>query len=385
MMCSHVQQQERLLIENPVLKTEEKFRWWGQNDTFRKCKHKELVIIRYSSNLSRIISELYWNSTPFRKNTISCDGWWWPDELIPASGNCQTSPKDVQMACERTAVISPSENHHSLFWLLCFPRNSGQQDEDWLSCQEMNAGVRLWSVGGELSGEVSSGGWRGRTWALFLLKRPAAVGKKPFSDLPLWSWWTAVPPEGGGGVASNCLRPGCVCFLQPATRLLPWHAAACRCLSGARGRMKFKSSSIGRWTHQMLISPPPMGGATVIRDEGGGVCSSPAALITCWLEVQLLLQRRQNVALWDSGVDDSGVRVVFSQLYKPLPVTHAGCDLPTRRWIRAYSPGRACEGRAETHKHVAEEQITQQRSHLVPLAAQNNSNLSLGNSQQQFT
>lgn len=55
------------------------------------------------------------------------------------------------------------------------------------------------------------------------------------------------------------------------------------------------------------------------------------------------------MALWESDVDDSGAGVMFSQLYKPLPVTQADSDPPAG----AYSPGRACGNRADTHKHVA--------------------------------
>lgn len=46
--------------------------------------------------------------------------------------------------------------------------------------KEINGGVRLLNVVGGLS-------HRGGTWALFLLKRPAAVRKKLFSDLALWT------------------------------------------------------------------------------------------------------------------------------------------------------------------------------------------------------
>lgn len=34
------------------------------------------------------------------------------------------------------------------------------------------------------------------------------------------------------------------------------------------------------------------------------------------------------MALWESNVDDSGAGVMFSQLYKPLPVTQADSDPP---------------------------------------------------------
>lgn len=272
-----------------------------------------------------------------------CDDWW-PDELIPASGNRQTSPKRLENGWWEDSRHLPIWKWFLSFWLLCFLCSSGQQDEDWSSCQGKKRGKRLmqewdYEVWAEGSKERSLAGG---TWALFLLKRPAAVRKKPFSDLPLWSWWTAVPP---GGVASNRLCTGCVLFLaRQQTAAIQLSSLMCcspplslaRCALYADGPQEeslrtVRANEVQEQLHRTLNSPDvdfPLWAEPLPSEMRAAVSADSRNLTTWWLEVQLLVQRRQNIAWWESSVDDSGVRVMFSQLYKPLRVTRADCELP---------------------------------------------------------
>lgn len=86
----------------------------------KKCKHKELMIIWYSRDLSRIFSAFQWNLTPFSKIRFHAMA----DRPMSSFLRLETVIhllKDVQMANERTAVISPSENDSSIFVCSVFP------------------------------------------------------------------------------------------------------------------------------------------------------------------------------------------------------------------------------------------------------------------------